>query len=268
MTFFSFDLGGDLPPQDMSQYLGEDEPDFLRSSSAVQSPISFPPGIKKSKWTPEEDALLSDSVHEHGITNWTLVAHSIPGRSGKQCRERWMNQLCPSLNKENWTQQEDIILLQQQRIYGNVWSQVAHFLPGRSANAIKNRWGWLSRHRIPSVGPPRMPFPTPNLPVPVGVDQTAPPDLLWGMQQPQLAKTEAQRFAFSDPAAAPGFSFLTAPHPNLPMPILGRQHPVPFAEQTGGGTAEPFEDANPFAALEDGDADEEAFKRFDEWARF
>ena len=80
--------------------------------------------------------------------NWSLVCQTVPGRSGKQCRERWINQLCPALNKDNWTPQEDAILIQQQRIHGNFWTKIAQFLPGRSANNVKNRWGWLSRHRI------------------------------------------------------------------------------------------------------------------------
>jgi hypothetical protein len=108
--------------------------------------LNLPNVVKKSKWTEEEDRQLAESVSMHGMGNWTLVAQLIPGRNGKQCRERWIHQICPSLNKENWTPREDAILIQQQRLHGNSWAKIAQFLPGRSSNNIKNRWSWLSRH--------------------------------------------------------------------------------------------------------------------------
>ena len=103
---------------------------------------------KKCKWTPEEDKCLIDSVKKHGMTNWSLVATAVFGRTGKQCRERWTNQLCPVLNKGDWTAQEDEILIKQQQLHGNTWSKIARYLPGRSLNAVKNRWSWLSRHNV------------------------------------------------------------------------------------------------------------------------
>lgn len=134
--------------------------------SSVPVPMTPPPSMlrpnnetriyKKSKWTPEEDDLLRKSVSTNGLSNWSLIAESVPGRSGKQCRERWINQLCPNLNKDNWTAQEDAILVQQQRLQGNAWSKIAQFLPGRSSNNVKNRWSWLTRHRATAGVSPKM----------------------------------------------------------------------------------------------------------------
>ncbi|OHT14652.1 hypothetical protein TRFO_14960 [Tritrichomonas foetus] len=101
----------------------------------------------KSKWTPEEDNLLVNTIAKFGTKNWSLVASEVTGRTGKQCRERWLNQLSPDLNKDHWTPQEDQILIQFQAYYGNSWSKIAYSLPGRSANSIKNRWSFLLRHR-------------------------------------------------------------------------------------------------------------------------
>jgi hypothetical protein len=127
--------------------------------------MSLPNVVKKSKWTDEEDRQLAESVSQHGIGNWTLVAQLIPGRNGKQCRERWIHQICPSLNKENWTPREDTLLIQQQRIHGNSWAKIAQFLPGRSSNNIKNRWSWLSRHHygIPFLVQGQFQAPQPQL---------------------------------------------------------------------------------------------------------
>jgi hypothetical protein len=35
-----------------------------------------------------------------------------------------MNHLRPALNKDMWTPRQDIVLVQQQYIYGDVWSQI------------------------------------------------------------------------------------------------------------------------------------------------
>ena len=59
-----------------------------------------------------------------------------------------MSNMCPSLIKENWTHQEDLILIQKQSELGNKWTLIHSFLPGRSNTAIKNRWKCLCRRRV------------------------------------------------------------------------------------------------------------------------
>lgn len=57
----------------------------------------------KGPWSPEEDAVLSKLVDKFGPRNWSLIARSIPGRSGKSCRLRWCNQLDPSVKRNSFT---------------------------------------------------------------------------------------------------------------------------------------------------------------------
>ena len=110
----------------------------------------------KTKWTPEEDKLLSDAVQEFGTNNWTLIATRVQGRTGKQCRERWTGQVCPTISKLDWTQAEDMILFQYQRVFGNKWAKIAQFLPNRSPISVKNRWNWYVRHKNHQVLQPSL----------------------------------------------------------------------------------------------------------------
>ena len=47
------------------------------------------PELIKGPWTNEEDLLLVDLVHKYGPKNWSCIAKFLPGRIGKQCRERY-----------------------------------------------------------------------------------------------------------------------------------------------------------------------------------
>ena len=60
-------------------------------------------------------------VLEHGPKNWSYIAKNLPGRIGKQCRERWYNHLIPTVNKKSWSQDEENLLFSAHRIYGNKW---------------------------------------------------------------------------------------------------------------------------------------------------
>lgn len=46
------------------------------------------PTLIKGPWTKEEDEIVLKLVLRHGPKNWTFIAQNLPGRIGKQCRER------------------------------------------------------------------------------------------------------------------------------------------------------------------------------------
>ncbi|EGR27258.1 myb-like DNA-binding domain protein [Ichthyophthirius multifiliis] len=90
-------------------------------------------------------------VDQYGPQKWTFIAEHVPGRIGKQCRERWHNHLNPKINKEQWSQDEEWILYLSHRLKGNKWSEITRFLPGRTDNAIKNHWNSSMKKRVPEL---------------------------------------------------------------------------------------------------------------------
>ena len=92
-------------------------------------------------WKPDEDALLSATVAVHGARDWVSVARKMGTRRiPKQCRERWVNHLDPSLKREPFSQREDQIIIDMYELLGPVWARISLALPGRSDHQVKNRW--------------------------------------------------------------------------------------------------------------------------------
>lgn len=42
----------------------------------------------KKPWCPSEDMRMLELVMTHGAGKWAVIASYLPGRNGKQCRER------------------------------------------------------------------------------------------------------------------------------------------------------------------------------------
>ncbi len=100
-------------------------------------------------WTTEEDALLASLVSGFVHSKrWASLSRQMPGRNGKQCRERWNNHLDPGVNTGPFSIEEDCLIVKLQAKFGNKWAKIRASMPKRGDNSIKNRWNSSLKKKV------------------------------------------------------------------------------------------------------------------------
>ena len=119
----------------------------------------------KHGWTREEDMKIVQYVQLAG-QRWAVIAALLPGRTDDAVRNRYLRLLkrkmiereeeamhstvvvtnqdlreCESVKKgDMWTEEEDSIIMDAVMRHGQKWQAISARIPGRSANAIRNRF--------------------------------------------------------------------------------------------------------------------------------
>ena len=109
------------------------------------------PNRIKGPWTKDEDTKLIELVKKYGPEKWSNISNFLPGRLGKQCRERWYNHLNPEVRKTGWSKEEEWVLFLLHRKFGNSWSIFSEYMPGRTDNTIKNHWNSIMKKNIVGI---------------------------------------------------------------------------------------------------------------------
>ena len=110
---------------------------------------------RKVAWTREEDEIIVQNCLRE--EKWVRIAEQLPGRSGDAVRNHYKRLAATSgagggpvtsegleageqRKKGNmWSPEEDAIITAGVSMHGHKWAPIAAMLPGRSANAVRNR---------------------------------------------------------------------------------------------------------------------------------
>ncbi|KAF5449678.1 hypothetical protein F2P56_030098 [Juglans regia] len=118
----------------------------------TKKPLANEDSKKKERhivtWTQEEDDILREQISLHGTENsWAIIASKFGDKTTRQCRRRWYTYLNSDFKKGGWSPEEDILLCEAQKIFGNRWTEIAKVVSGRTDNAVKNRFSTLCKKR-------------------------------------------------------------------------------------------------------------------------
>ena len=73
-------------------------------------------------------------------------------RKPRQCRERWINVVDPSVKRTKWRLEEDLQILQLWRNMGKKWHEISQKVEGRTEIQVKNRFNCLIKKDTPKAG--------------------------------------------------------------------------------------------------------------------
>jgi hypothetical protein len=111
--------------------------------------MTMPPirQVRPVRFQAAEDDHVMDVVFSLGTDSWTKIASDVPGRTARQCRERWTHYLCTDRNQSSWTEEEDLLLIAKIGEVAARWVHLANIIGTHTDVDVKRRWTYLFGYR-------------------------------------------------------------------------------------------------------------------------
>ena len=157
---------------------GPKEISFQLPKEPIKNPINIQtinqPILKNVKWTKNEDNILINCINRFGEGKWNEMERCFIGRTRKQIRQRYINNIKIKKISENmnqtitlnsssssinekiidekhsfiWNDKLDKILLREYFLNKKSWVKISKKIPGSSENSVKNRFYSLLRQLV------------------------------------------------------------------------------------------------------------------------
>uniref|UniRef100_A0A914QHY4 snRNA-activating protein complex subunit 4 n=1 Tax=Panagrolaimus davidi TaxID=227884 RepID=A0A914QHY4_9BILA len=115
---------------------------------------SLQSSIHMGRWTYAEDMFLLDAINRYGPYEWERIASCVPGRSAPQCRSRFNNVLTVNRNVQQYTFEEDEIILTCVKLFGRgKWSEICQLLSHRYPTDVRSRFKSFLNRKIKNLEP-------------------------------------------------------------------------------------------------------------------
>ena len=151
---------------------------FQLPKEPIKNPINIQtinqPILKNVKWTKNEDNILINCINRFGEGKWNEMERCFIGRTRKQIRQRYINNIKIKKISENmnqtitlnsssssinekiidekhsfiWNDKLDKILLREYFLNKKSWVKISKKIPGSSENSVKNRFYSLLRQLV------------------------------------------------------------------------------------------------------------------------
>ena len=151
---------------------------FQLPKEPIKNPINIQtinqPILKNVKWTKNEDNILINCINRFGEGKWNEMERCFIGRTRKQIRQRYINNIKMKKISENmnqtitlnsssssinekiidekhsfiWNDKLDKILLREYFLNKKSWVKISKKIPGSSENSVKNRFYSLLRQLV------------------------------------------------------------------------------------------------------------------------
>lgn len=112
---------------------------------------------KRMQWTKDFDAHLKSLIERNYYGSWKEISKAMVLRfphadfTSKKCRARWRGCVDPSMKKHYLSNSEELVVLACHSMYKNQWAIIAHYLPRRHSNILRNSFHSMLRKYVKRV---------------------------------------------------------------------------------------------------------------------